>query len=511
MRDLAERLSPATDRNLDRAQITLLITILVAVLALCSRSLWNGFARDDFKLIVHNQSLGNWAFLSNWLSPTWWSSRAPRTVFFRPVEHLWFELNFALVGRSAIGWHALKILLHLGVVLLVFRIARLLSGSIGAALLTALLFGLLPAHDDSVAWVTSPEPLAAALELAAFCFVIRSAQDGRPVSVGGLVFFAISVLAFEGTIVFPLLVFLYSMLLDGERSGSIEHGLSSRRLMHATLVCVPYLIIAALYFWFRIAVLKTSELPLLGPDPHRLHHSLSQVLATIPTVVLSHLSIAVLPWANGPAHQVYWVDRFASAAFLRPLAILVLCVSSFLFGVWRSPRRNLYLFAASWFFICLGPMLNLDYVEELVEDRWTYLSSFGWCLLLAEALLCLGQKRGLRVPAAALATAIVVSYGVAMWQAEYYWRSDDIFVARGLEMFPDSPKLLIVHAQQLESRGDWKSAEQDLLKLVRLRPDSRLYHFQLSLAEQHLGNRAAADSERAKSRTVKDGPNSDGR
>jgi hypothetical protein len=98
-----------------------------------------------------------------------------------------------------------------------------------------------------------------------------------------------------------------------------------------------------------------------------------------------------------------------------------------------------------------------------------------------------------------------------MWQAEYYWRSDDTFEARGLEMFPDSPKLLIVHAQQLESRGDWKGAEQDLVKLVRLRPDSRLFHFQLSLAEQHLGNRAAADSEWAKSRTVKDGPNSDGR
>jgi hypothetical protein len=281
--------------------------------------------------------------------------------------------------------------------------------------------------------------------------------------------------------------------------------------MHATFVCVPYLMFAALYFWFRIGVLKASELPHLGSDPHRLHHSLSEVLATIPTVVLSHVSIAVLPWASGPAHPVYWVDRFASAAFLRPLAVLILGASSFVLVVWRNPRRNLYLFAAAWFFICLGPMLNLEYVEDLVEDRWTYLSSFGWCLLLAETLLCLGQKRGLRVPAAALAVAVVVSYGVAMWHAEYYWRSDDIFVTRGLEMFPDSPRLLIVHAEQLESRGDWKSAERDLLQLVRLRPDSRLYHFELSLAEQHLGNRAAADSEWPKSRTVKDVPNSDGR
>ena len=141
-----------------RAQIALLILLVVAVSAVCSRSLWNGFARDDLSIIVHNHLIEKWSTFFSRVS-------SGRQFFFRPVFGLWLRLNFEIVGRNAIGWHALKILVHLVAVLLVFDVARLLSGSVGVAMLTALFFGLLPAHDDAVAWVGSPEPLAAALNL----------------------------------------------------------------------------------------------------------------------------------------------------------------------------------------------------------------------------------------------------------------------------------------------------------------------------------------------------------
>src|SRR5579862_6901472 len=476
-----------------RAQIALLILLVVAVSAVCSRSLWNGFARDDLSMIVHNHLIEKWSTFFSRVS-------SGRQFFFRPVFGLWLRLNFEIVGRNAIGWHALKILVHLVAVLLVFDIARLLSGSVGVAMLTALFFGLLPAHDDAVAWVGSPEPLAAALELGAFSLVVRSARSGKSISFGALALFAASAFTFEGAIVFPLLVLLYLLLLDGEGSDSIKHPFSPRRLARATIACIPFLLVAGLYLWVRLGTLTTRGLSDVGIDralfgPYLFQHSLWQVLSTIPAVFLAHLSVAVLPWASGPAHPVNWVTSFASVAFLRPLALLALGTSAFIVVIWHMPRRNLYLFAALWFLICLAPMFNFDNVEDLVEDRWTYLSSFGWCLILADALILVGQARALRAPAAALATALAVVYGIALWRAEYYWRSDGIFLARAVEMDPDSPELREALARQLEVDGDWKGAEVALQALVRLRPDNRRYHFFLAVAEQRLGRGAGAVAE----------------
>lgn len=491
--------------KLDRTQIMLLVLVVAVVAAFCSRSLLNGFVRDDFGLIAYNRSLGSWShLLRSWITPS-----AGSNIFFRPVEDLWYHVNFAIVGHSPVAWHAVKILLHLSVVLLVFGVVRLLSGSAESALLAALFFGVLPAHDEAIAWVTTPESLAAAFELAAFWLVIRSARAGRRFSAGGVALFALAAFTFEGAIVFPLLVFLYFLLLDNASSRSAEHSFSTHRLIRATLACVPFLLVAALYLARRIAVFDTRGLP-LGSDAFNPAHSLAQVFATIPVVVLNHLMIVILAWDCGPEHPLPWVTKVESVGFFLPLALLICGGLAFLIVVWRNPRRNFYLFVALWFFVCLAPMLNLNYLEPHsagvngfapVQDRWTYLSSFGWCVLLAEGLLFLGaQVRMLRMPAAALTVSLIAIYGITLWRCEYYWRSNQVLMARIGEIDPDSPDFLSVRALQLEAKGDWKAAEDDLQKLVRLRPDKPLYHFYLFRAELHLGNSAAAEAELEKSR-----------
>jgi hypothetical protein len=498
---------PKLDRN---TQIILLVLVVAVVAVFCSRSLWNGFVRDDVRLVLHNRSPGG---LLQWLRLWVSRPRAGANIFFRPVEGLWFHLNLEIVGRSAVGWHAIRVLLHLGVVLLVFGVVRSLIGSVGSALLAALLFGLLPSHDEAIAWVTTPEPVAAALEIAAFWLVIRAARAGRTFSAGGVALFALAAFTFEGAIVFPLLIFLYFLLLDSGASASGGLTLSRSRLIHAVRASVPFLLVAAFYLERRIAVFHTRGLPLgAGSDPVHPAHSMAQVAATIPAVVLDHLLIVILGWECGPVHPLRWVNGPGSAGFFLPLTLLVCGGLTFLIAIWRSPRRNLYLFFALWFFVCLTPMLNLNYLEPEtagvngfapVQDRWTYLSSLGWCVLLAEGILFVnGQVRAIRVPALTLGVGLIAFYGITLWRCEYYWRSNQILMARVGEIDPDSPEFLSVRGLQLESKGDWKAAEEDLQELVRLRPDKPLYHFYLFRAELHLGNSAAAATELEKSRAT---------
>jgi hypothetical protein len=107
----------------------------------------------------------------------------PQSAYYRPIQNVWLALNFHLFGRHPIGWYVLKVLLHLGAVVLVFRVAQLLSHSTEVALLSALLFGLLPVNTESVVWSVGP-PQAAVLELAAFCVFIERPKGNGAVSSG---------------------------------------------------------------------------------------------------------------------------------------------------------------------------------------------------------------------------------------------------------------------------------------------------------------------------------------
>jgi dolichyl-phosphate-mannose--protein O-mannosyl transferase len=152
--------------KLDQTQTTMLVAVLFLTLLVYLRCLGNGFVNDERWEVVENRYLEQWSFFWNSLTrDAWWFSnphRLPQSAYYRPIQNLWIALNFHLFGLNPIGWRAVKVLLHLCAVILVFRVSQLLSRSVSAALLSALLFGLLPVNTESVVWSVGP-PQAAVL------------------------------------------------------------------------------------------------------------------------------------------------------------------------------------------------------------------------------------------------------------------------------------------------------------------------------------------------------------
>src|SRR5208283_1513612 len=115
----------------------ILTAILAATALVYLRSLDNGFVFDDFPEIVRNRLLPTWGFFTESLKHDVWFFRdpdhLPQSNFYRPMQNLWLGLNWRLFHYHPAGWHLAKILLHLCVVTLAFRIAQLLTGSVPAA------------------------------------------------------------------------------------------------------------------------------------------------------------------------------------------------------------------------------------------------------------------------------------------------------------------------------------------------------------------------------------------
>lgn len=116
------------------------------------------------------------------LGKSWWQALQPTTdfQFYRPLSMVYVHLfrraddTFAapLLHWAQIGWHLLN-------VALTYAIGRRLGLERGAALVVAVLVGLYPFSYQAVAWAAPNQPMAAALQSAAWLAYMLGIRDRR--------------------------------------------------------------------------------------------------------------------------------------------------------------------------------------------------------------------------------------------------------------------------------------------------------------------------------------------
>ena len=501
---------PALKRwNLSEAETAMLAGVLLLTLLVYLRCLANGFVSDDVLMIVENKYIAQWSYL--WKSLTkelWWffeSNRTSPTSLYQPIQNIWLGVVFHLFGKNPVGWHLAKIALHLCVVLLVFRLAQLLSKSTSVALLAALLFGLLPVHVEPVVFATDiPEPLSTDFDLAAMCVFIRRPRDRYWSGIlAPLLLYAGAAFTHESALVFPVLIAAYVFLFetgDGTSSASgapTGSALIGSRLGETMKWSAPFFCISLLYVGARALVLGTRGI--LGFTAKRftatmdqgklviqsvpIHSSVAEILATVPSVLLWYLGLLLLPWLAGPAHEAHFVNTPTFINFYAPSAILLLLAAGGYLLFRSSPRARLYLFCAIWWLVgtAPAPLPAIRLGGELIHDRFQYLPSFAFCLLIADmAVQCGRNSAALRRAISVTVAALVVIYTIALWRAEAVWHDDITMFSRCAQNFPDLAHYHEVLGDMLVQQGDLKSGERELVRASTLEPINYQIHFKLA-------------------------------
>jgi len=218
------------------------------------------FVYDDEYVIVQNPSIQSWAALPRFFTEHLWFFKFSMSNYYRPIFLVWLALNHTLFGLDPVGYHLTTVLAHVTVTLLVFHLARRLTGDLGAAAIASLLFGLHPAHIEGVAWICGvSEPLMAMFLLGSFlCYLrYRDTNIGRRKLwfVASLGLATLAVFEKETAVILPALIFAYEVIfrrsdggLDAEENGSDARGswLSSLGLRRALTRSLPFGAIAAL-------------------------------------------------------------------------------------------------------------------------------------------------------------------------------------------------------------------------------------------------------------------------
>jgi len=498
---------PALQRwSLDSAQTAMLTCVLLLTVLVYLRCVKNGFVFDDIPVILKNPYISEWSFL--WKAVTrdlWWfldPKKIPVSAQYHPLQNIWFGLAYHLFGTSPIGWHLLKIALHVAAVMLSFRLAQLLTGSAGAALLAAMLFAVLPVHAEPVVWAADvPEPLAAVFELGAFCLFIRRSKTRWRGIIWPLVLFAGALLSHESAVVFPVLIGAYVFLFethDGEPIAFFAAGRVAptlRRFVLAVAWSAPFLGVSIIYMAARATVLGMSGIlgfpkgRFIGEVVHgRLtmrselsNNTISQTLWTLPSVLVHYLKMLAIPWLVGPAHDVQTVVAPGVVNFCIPVAILVLLSLLGWLAFRNSPHAKLYLFCVFWWLVTLAPAFDLGQLFQLVADRYEYLPSFAFCVIVGDLAIQFARASAIRSKAVtAIAATVTVVYTAVLWRLEPVWHDDVTLFSRCVESFPDSPFYRAALGDAFLDSVNLEAAERELIHASRISPNSPQIHIQLA-------------------------------
>ncbi len=451
-----------------------------------------GFVYDDAPQILKNPAIEHWRYVPQYFTSHVWAAIYPNSSgnYYRPLFLLWLRLNYALFGASPAGWHATSVLCHVVATYLVFRLVEQLTAERFIAFASALLFGLHPAHVENVAWISGvTDPLMACFVLGSCLAFLRFRFSRKALTLAlSLGLFALALLSKETAIVLPLLIF--ALALRNHPNDSDDSGIP-QKINVALKAAVPFLLLSLIYLGVRYYALG-------GLAHSTISISWTEVFLTWPAVLWFYAKHLILPLHLSEFYSLKYVSHATVSLVLWPLLLLFAVGLVFYFLIRSFPRKDVAMFALALIVLPLLPVLDLRSltVGDVVHDRYLYLPSVGFVLLLALSIPALqnlvrGRVR-LILPAALLCT-VCFAYAVGTIAGQTQWSSNLLLYSRGTQSAPDNLTVRDDLASALLGVNPPDRAISLYLDVLKQNPNFWRSNYNLGFVYYKIGNFPAAE------------------
>lgn len=357
-----------------------------------------------------------------------------------PVTMIGYWAQRQLFGLDPLAFHAVSLVLHIGVAVLVAALARRLGSGDGAAALLASLFAVHPLTVEPVVWVTGQKDLLMTLFLLA-ALVVRAHRGGerpaRAAATAALI--ALALLSKPSGVCAPVLLFAVDWSLGRSPRAQLP--------LYAAVVAFAA-IVAGLALWGH-------ESQQIGPSAF---FGLESLLEAVWTVKLQVVHVAF------PAHLAakYYPPEGVELAIgvAAGLSLLALWAAGMVHGARRDKRvlvGGLLAVAAAY-----APTSGLLPLSRGPADSYMYLP-----LALAAAFVAVALARTLAARARlTIAATLIATVALAAWSAHTHrhWRNAITLWKNVAELNPEQPHALMNAA----SSYLWVKRPEVALELLEL-------------------------------------------
>ena len=275
-----------------------------------------------------------------------------------PLTILSFSLEQHFFGLNPAVFHATNIVLHILTSYLVFALASRLGLSLPAALTGAMIFAVHPLHVEPVAWITARKDVLYAvfylLGLCAYWDFLESRK--RRHYFACLLFGFLSVLAKPMALSYPWIL----LLLDGFRQRQWSWTLVFEKIPFVLFIDGVALVTYAL---------NARAVPLVFPEA---------LLIWLWTATF-YVEKFFLPIGLSPLYDLPAPVLLGTTAYLKTMVLVLV----FILVTLRLRKNRLLVFAQLFYVGSTFFLWRFDTADaHLVANRFMYLPSLGYCLLL---------------------------------------------------------------------------------------------------------------------------------
>src|SRR3989339_557570 len=481
-----------------------LYIILIIMLGIIpySNTLKNPFMWDDVYFIENSNFIKKWENTKVFFSPKKYF-KYTQDLTYRPLPFLIHILNYKIWGINPVGHRLSNIFLHIINAVLLFIIVSFILKDYIIAFLSSLFFAIHPINNEVVNMVSFNETqLSTIFFLLAFYFYIKSRgnvsnfekpdslllsvtsatnsflpTNGSVVGVDrepsadretladrqddgkerchsepaaknlyffSVIYYFIAIFSKENAVMLPVVIILYDFVF-GQR-------LNIRKYL-------PFVMVTLFYLFIRFFIFRNSlEYNLKYPGDSFIIN-----IWTILKAVPIYLKMLIFPVDLSVEYKMQIPRTFMDIQ----IGIGLLAVSIFvLISVYFYKASKITFFWIMWIPLTFLPVSNIMPMQNIVAERYLYLSVIGFCVISALIIKSINIKYALPV-----AVLIVFCYYFAIVNRNRDWHNKFIFNNKVLEQHPYSSGANMNMGMFYYNIGDFQKALKYLNYSIELNPD----------------------------------------
>ncbi|MFY9223793.1 MAG: tetratricopeptide repeat protein [Blastocatellia bacterium] len=478
-----------------------LVLLILLILVCFANTLSYGFVYDDnYQIVEASKALSDlskenlirlfdrdiWGFFKQHFE----SDTKIYSSYYRPIFGLIYIFNYQYGGLNPFAWHLTSVILHIFAVLLAYKLIKDSLQMIGQdkelaswmSLVATLCFAIHPVQTESVAWIASyVNALTSIFIFSSLIFYLKLHNSSLLCLLPSSLFYILALLSKEAAIILPILLIVYELFIIPNKLNLLA------RLSQIFLRSIPFIITTIIYFYIRILVFGSITPTTVDTNFSSLEKpSFLVLLLSLPKLLLTYLKLLFWPISSSPIYSFSLVNKVSSSFYLALIFLFLLIV----LAIFLSYKHKIVILAISYLIIPLLPVLNIRFfkLEDLIHDRYLYLSTIGFGLLLAFLLYSINnyllKKQNSQIHSLILVLIfLLISFASFITiKQNQVWASDWQFWSTCYKSFPNSciTNLELGRLSE-EAKKDDQLALTYYLQAKKVCPDSLMLSYKLAL------------------------------
>lgn len=381
---------------------------------------------------------------------------------YRPLSIVTFAIEQEFFGGNPYVSHFINVLLFsLSVLLLFYLLSALLKTrankfqELNIPFLATLLFAAHPIHTEVVANIKGRDEIMGLLGALGALFLVWEYVETKKIFLllTAVFVYVLALLSKENAITFlavvPLCLYFFS----------------NAKIKDYFLTVIPLLLVAGVYVVMRqkfTGVELSEESNEILNNPF-VYASLSERLATVAYTFGEYFKLLIFP--HPLTHDYYfnqvpiqnWTSLKAIIPFLFTLGLVV-------FAIVKGLQKNIYAFGILYFFITISVVSNVFFsVGIAMNERFIFLSSIGFCIILAAALLQMNKRffankqlaksTSNSMPFTLIILLILGAYSFKTVTRNADWKNDFVLFEADYKNSPNSAKIKNAYGGELTTQA----------------------------------------------------------